>query len=336
MREIIETEYGDVVYEDGEPVEVLTGEEGDYEDGDFEEGDVEDGDFEEVGGPMSFLRRHKRKILLGAGLGAAGIAGGVIAHKAIKASRRKKRARARRKAAAASNMSVTTSGSGPALASKLFPFISGDSVRIATSPLSGSLNMMRAVNLLGLIDRATSNTPSAPIIKSGIAAAGSVSVSISSADLPALITAVPPGTYANFFFPCFMIEIGPSILTAQPASPFTASVLQVPTEFAGLQNQLAMGNLQIIPVTIQKRSALLMVPWLLADSGPQPLMGMLAATSANALNITFTGVPDGTTMTVTLPGSTHALIKMLREFLATGTYKQRSSTLMNNPMLRLV
>jgi hypothetical protein len=195
---------------------------------------------------------------------------------------------------------------------------------------------MPAVQLLNLIDRAMSNTPSSPVIVSAPSSGGAVEVLIGSSDLPALPTAVPPGQYPNFFFPCFMVELASSLLTAQPAAPMLAATLNVPTEFAGLQNLLALGQLQVIPFTVNKRAAFLIVPWLIADSGPHPLMGVISAGSVLKLDVKFTGVPDGTTMTVTLPGSTHDLIHCLRRFLRTGQVVHRHSENQSNAILQLV
>lgn len=322
MREIVETEFGDVVYEGGEPVAVLEPDTGDV---------MEEGGVDEEGGPIrSFIRRNPLKSALGAGLVGGGVVGGgIMANRAVHASRQRRRAALR----AAGGARVVPA---EALSAIQFPFISGESIRFASTPLSGSSKMMAAVNLLSLVDRAISNTPSAPVIKSAPSAAGVVSVNITSADLPALVTSIPPATYTSFFFPCFMIELGSSILGAQPSSPMNFTTLACPTEYAGLQNLIALGNMVVIPHTVQKRSAMLVVPWLIADSGPHPLMGVLTTTSANSLTITLSGVPDGTTMTVTLPGSSHDLIVNLRNYLRTGLYKHQHSSLQSSEILRLV
>jgi len=277
-------------------------------------GDVEGDAYEagdEIGGPRlrkigRFIKKHPYAVIGGAALG---VGGGVLAARAI--SKRNRRIRQARAARLQSQVQAANAASDPA---NTWPFFIGDNMRFVTSPVSEAVNRMTRTQILNLLNRAAGDTPTPPIYKSATAAVGTATISVGTGDLPL----VGGQTLAVYLFPFILVELAASVLNALPSSLMVATTLSVPTQYIGIQNMLAQGQLVVQPAVTTKRLAFGFVPFVTLNSAPQPVLGCLQTTGPSSLSIAISGLPDGCVMNVVLGGTTHPSVIMMRHWAEHG------------------
>lgn len=283
----------------------------------MEAGDIEFGDavnaFEQ-GAPMS----RRGLGLLSAALGATTLGvGGYALAKSVQA----KRERRRKQAAQALVKQSVSKGKDKGFTSRLqapFPFLGFDNCRVQISPLGDPMRAFPLKLLASALDRTEQDSPTTAVTKTVAAnGVGVAATTFGAADI----------TVQAMLVPYFVIEFAAPTLSALPAGIINITQLTVSSPYLGTLNLLAQGNVTIAVAGITNRVAIMVTPWNLVNSWPQPTLGVIGsipiiaggipAASVSQIAVTATGLPPSVSfMNLIIPGSSHLITQRVRAFIS--------------------
>lgn len=187
----------------------------------------------------------------------------------------------------------------PNVLSSGFPFLSAKNAEIVSSPLSQSATFA-ARDLIESISYARIHTPATPVIVTGVVGpTNTLALSINMASVQA-----NDPTLTSLYYPFVDVRVALPPLTTGPISDITVafSADGMPTEHSG-SAWPANPITRVAQIDVAKAVEIQFMPYVLRRSTPHLVMGLLTGTAA--VSVTLNNLPEGSQVSLTLPGSDH-------------------------------
>lgn len=251
----------------------------------------DDGDYGDVKRRRAPRSNTFRKIATGAAIAGGGTLASVAVSNAIKRAKLRKAAVARTEAENAAANTIQNQVAARRLLGKiprttLMPFFQVSGASLNSYPLAPT-EAFAANDLKFNLDLQSTQTPFEVEIVNGTYAG-------------VTWTLTAPGVVAARYYPCVLITVGISTLTANPGTIFTV---------AGSMPIINGGTLSIssnpFSFTIAQGwyAKLIIFPWVLVTN--KPLLALGSYNNAAPIVFTLTGLPSNATVNMIVPGSQH-------------------------------